>query len=229
MKADAALKTVYKGTHPLSKAIIDFNFDISAYIHKTRMPDTIPSNWLDTFQKSARGKHRLNTLLRTHYGLQSEYCFDFEATDKRLLLLTADIINRLMLVAGVAYYSDTMALLIEKSKIQALKTAIGEDLYVFALKKVPILFKNRPAIELPDLFVSMDMLATIISVGKELIESIVSGKSIALIKRFELKFSHDNTWNLTRSVTPQLYTQIWNFLKKLLVCEINPALKVCFN
>lgn len=229
MKADAVLKTIYKGSHSLSKPIIDFNFNLAGFIHPTRMPVTVPQVWLKAFQKSVRGKHRLNTILSAYYGLQAEYCFDFEESSKRLMLLNADIINRLVLVAGVTYYSDAIALLIEKSKIQFVKAAIGEELYMFALKKVPILFKNRPAIDLPDLFTSADILVTINNVGKKLIEYIVSGKPQALIKRFELKFSHDITWNLTRNASPQLYAHIWTFLKKVLVCEINPALKVCFN
>jgi hypothetical protein len=228
MKANAALKDMCKQKDLLMQQVLQFNFNLISYVHPDRLPSSIPANWILSLQTTPRSKRKLNSFLQYQFNLGGQFCFDFSNPVSRLALLDLVALKQLMLVAGTACYAEVIAKFIEKSKINQFKESVGESYYTFAVKRAAILFRNKPEIQLPPLQ-ETNFVSNIFNAGKELIERALEGEPLAILKRLELKFEPELKWHFQHDTAQESKEKIWAFLKKLILNEINPTLRSCFN
>ena len=107
-----------------------------------------------------------------------------------------------------------------------MKESLGEDLYLFAIKRASFLIKRVPESFAKAL--GTDPVNQLAESGRACVAACLIDEPIELWKRLSLKFpqelprAHDV---LTDSSRPEL----WNLMRRILLSEVNPELAPCFN
>ena len=222
------IKKIIRERKDLFKLIYEFNHNIALCINFNHMLKFLDEKVARFLLSKRRGTHRLSSILEDRYGLKDDYYYDFEDPLKRLALVDQAALHRLMLYAGVAYCSEYISHVVSKKELDIIKDALGEDTYLFALKKAPFLVPHKPDLNLDEIKEG-DLLEVILKSGQECLEVCFSDLPNSVTNRIQLKFSKHIEFDFQKKPSGELKSKTWNFLKMILTKEINRDLIPCFK
>ena len=212
----------------LFKLIYEFNHNIALCMNFSHMQKFIDESVAIFLLSKRKGTRRLSRILSDRYGLSDDYYYDFEDPLKRLALVDQAALHQLMLYAGVAYCSEYISHVVSKKELEIVKEALGEDTYLFALKKAPFLVPHKPDLNLDEIQEG-DLLEIILKSGQECLEVCFSDLPDSVTSRIQLKFSKHIEFDFKRKPSDELKNKTWSFLKMILTKEINRDLVPCFK
>jgi hypothetical protein len=124
-------------------AVLHFNLQPAAYADPERLAALWPGE-LDAAQwrrllEARRLKCRLSEHLIERFGLATDSCWDFAPPRRRLALLSAAELTRIARFAGCFLNARAITKVITRSAVQELRRQIGDDAYIFAVKRATFL------------------------------------------------------------------------------------------
>jgi len=165
-------------------SINEFNFLPLRYIHPSWLKTISGGKYVEKMRSCTRTEYRLSRYLLSCFGLENEFCFNFTDQVKSIALLDNDQITKVVQHAGLAVNREHIKKIIARDDVVQLKQQIGEEAYVFALKRAPFLGEIP---EFPSSYKSEHMPTNIIVSGIRCLATIFSDDS-AVFKRVLLKF-----------------------------------------
>jgi len=117
----------------------EFNRLPSRYLHPTWARGWLPEAVWESLQNHKAVEKRLSRLILRRFGLQDSFIFDFDDPLRRLALLAAPDLGRLLMYTGICLNAGFIARTVGRESVVRIKTAIGEQGYRFALRKAPFL------------------------------------------------------------------------------------------
>ena len=224
----SALKELIHNNDELFSQICIFNTDLARIIDPSHLEGFIDLHLFEKLRASIRPRHKLSALLLKKFELDTAFCFDFQEPSRRLALLEKPILKSLLLHAGASYFSKGITHIIQKQELLELKETIGDDAYLFALKKAPFLIKDKP--DLPkELTQAEASPLNIVKAGQTLFQYCLAGAPLALTERFRLRFNAQLSWTFIENQDTQRQQQAWNLLYKILTTEVAPHTKLFFK
>lgn len=228
MQTSIILKDFYKRKDELFSLICHFNAALSDYIHPSFLEGVLPKDVIVALLSSERGKQKLNHLLMHKFSLKGVFYTDFRPLHLRLALLEPKTLQDLVLHAGAIYYSKNIVQVVEKNLLLDLKSKIGDEIYMFAVKKAPLFSRVKPQITTLSPNPS-NLYLGILAAGQRMLEHLFSSEPASIHQRLQLKLPASYTWSFARSSTEVEKTSIFSFLHRLLIKEINPNWQLCFT
>lgn len=129
--------------------ICRFNFLPSQYIHSSWLT-TLPAGFImERLRHCQRTAHRLSRYLLAHFGLENQYWFEFTDPIHRIALLNSHHLIKLVFYTGLTLNADPIRRAVGRCEVVNLKAAIGEEGYLFAVKRAPFIWptsENRGAL-----------------------------------------------------------------------------------
>jgi hypothetical protein len=86
----------------------------------------------------------LSHYLLSHWRLEQRYWCDFSTPVVCLALAEADVLEKLVLYLGLVLNIRYIRQTVERDKVRVLKERIGEEAFLFALKRAPFLGLGTP-------------------------------------------------------------------------------------
>jgi hypothetical protein len=121
-------------------SICQFNFLPIQYIHPSWLI-TLPNSFiLERLRHCQRTAHRLSRYLLTHFELDDQYWFAFTNPIHRIALLNSSSLIKLVFYTGLTLNADPIRRAVGRCEVVNLKKAIGEEGYLFAVKRAPFLW-----------------------------------------------------------------------------------------
>jgi hypothetical protein len=215
-------------TDALWHKILSFNAAVPLYVHPSFWHSAVPEPWpaeaiLAELRSSARGLRALRRWVMGSVQLEKSFFFDFREPRRRLALLDPAVLLQLVLYAGITYYASNIAQIVQKQALLALKEAIGDKAYLFAVKKAPLFSKAKPMMTSLNANPS-NLYASILLAGQRMLEYVFAQEDPALTQRLVWKFPKSFAWNFNRITSDENRQEVWAFLYRLLTKELDPEL-----
>ncbi len=221
------LKDSIKNNDPITPLTYEFNFLPAMYIHESRIGQILSKNLFAKIKGSRRAITRISLVILRHFQLIGDYFFDFRESSHRLALVDTPALNELVLLTGSALYSDIISRTIERSSVLKIKASIGEDVYRFAIKRAPFLFKKEEIpIDVPPL--GDDVKKQIIATGLSCLDCCLENAPGAIKKRVYLKFSEKWYDSPRVHFNSSIKDNIYQLMRKILQ-EANPQWTTLFS
>jgi hypothetical protein len=124
---------------PLHRLIVQFNLVPSLEVHPDHRGDLVTAPVWEALTASAAGHRQLSAAILERENLLGEWVTAFETRERRIALLGWQMLERLVLLAGVALNALWIATRIGRHDVAAVKTGIGAELYDFAVGRARFL------------------------------------------------------------------------------------------
>jgi hypothetical protein len=221
------LKALLRGKDRLFFLIYEFNCFPTRYIHSDWIKELLPGvneRLLAELSVNPRSERRLARFILARCDIDEDRFHGFEEPSQRLALLDPDTLRKLLFYAGIAIASKSISHLVEGAKVIAVKQVLGEDGYLFALKKAPFLL-GKP--DFPDLKIdgAGDLPSLLFENAMQYLKSCFGEAPLALTRRMLLKLpiefmrhweAEDDRIEANRALSQLLF-------KKILIQEVNPS------
>lgn len=138
-----AVKNLLAGDNTRFHLIHQFNIHPAAYAHPSWLEAFLPPQLFRCLGNTRRGISRLSTILLREQDLDKDTCYDFEYPWWRFALLPADVLSKLTLYCGLVSLHRQIASLVDKGALRRVKESLGEQDYVFAVKRAPLLVGQK--------------------------------------------------------------------------------------
>lgn len=139
-RSDTALITPSQQLPPaLLQRILEFNLLPARYAHQSWLTDF---DWLARHPElltQTKVMRYLSMQILQQWDLQQKYWLDFNTPPTPVALLDRDKLLELVRYLGLALCHRYVQHSIERQRIQALKTSLGDAAYFFALRRAPLL------------------------------------------------------------------------------------------
>jgi hypothetical protein len=220
--AESFLKALVTERHGLLPLIYEFNMRPARYIHGSWIDSIVSPSLFKELMKSLRAEKRLSDMILRRFHLDGEYFFDFEEPRRRLALIDGRHLARLTFLAGIAVNAPRFSKVIERDQLTALKEEIGEEAYLFALRKAPFL-TGRMAFVFSEDQGSGGPRSHAIKCGMKCLGACFSADPEALIARLLLKLP-EGLGREFDSRDPEIEGKhAWSLLRKVLLQEVEPG------
>lgn len=222
----AFIRSALKREDSLFLLIYKFNNAIAGYVDWSHLPEL--SQLEPIINASSKGLNDFSVYLKSRFRFQDDVYGEFHEPRLRLALMESQTLDRLVVYAGAALYSEKVNKVIMKEKLEALKSAIGEDAYFFVTKRATLLSTLMPRVPLND-GVQIPSKDDVYKAGKHCLEICLSGESEAIVERLRLKFPKTMSLDFAQDVSPEQRMKAWNYLFRILVKEVKPEVGLCFT
>ena len=176
--------------------------------------------------ESPRARLRLLQLTYRKNAVNTPSFYDFRQARLRLALMDPPTLRTLTLWSGAAVYSPMLAKIIDKSTRTAVQSLLSPEGFSWAIKRAPLL-----ATLTPDLSLGSQLPATqaIWQGGQACIQACLSGMPESFNQRVLSKLPSEVNWNLATRITPESREETWRFVGRILLKELAPQWKPCFE
>lgn len=225
LRSDAeAVRNLLAGGNTRFHLIHQFNIHPAAYAHPSWFAEIEP-NLLRCLVNTRRGISRLSAMLLKQYDLDGDTCYDFEYPWWRFALLPADVLSKLTRYCGLVSLHRQIASFVDKRALRRIKESLGEQDYVFAVKRVPLLAGRKHGADLRwNGRFDIGRLAR--QYGRAYFFSHFSGAPRAITGRLAFKFP-PSRYERTLFKAPQVNG--WQLFKRILIHEIEPRWQPLFS
>lgn len=174
---------------PLFRRIYEFNLLPSRYLHASWVEALFEPGLWRRLAAMPRCEAPLCRLILEKTDLAGSFHDDFDDAPARLALLDHAVLERLALHAGLLREGAAVRAAIGRDRVLALRAALGEEAYAFALHRAPLLAPPVPG--LPDGpggdMAPEELRRRAGQAGWRLVMAVASGFPPALRRRFALK------------------------------------------
>ncbi|MFO1450225.1 MAG: SctK family type III secretion system sorting platform protein [Opitutaceae bacterium] len=209
----------------LYRAIYDWN----VYPHRWLLPvwveGGLPEPVVRVLETSAAGRERLGRHYRRSLNLD-EMLWDFESESRRLALLGARTLERLVRFAGATVQVHRLARVVAKEERRQLTARIGDDAYGFALRRGRLL-AGSGAVPAEGASSTAALADEVMGSGWATLSACLAGEPEALRRRLRLKAPREVTLFSTK-VDADASAQAWRMLKPICQDVLTPEENRCF-
>lgn len=225
--SDSFISQTFAQNKRLFALVYRFNCQPALDIHSDHLPAAINSTLLQQLRSSRRGERKLSRWIAEKWNLGDHGAWDFSNIRWRLVLLDYSTLFRLMQFLGAAACRQQIANILDHDQQKKLKADIGDDVYLFALKRATFLTKNLldPLKSEPDISLPSKLMAS----GRECLASCLNDLPRELLDRLRLKFPNSLDLESTANMAMEQRITIWKNVKRILISEVDPPLAPCFN
>ncbi len=122
--------------------LLEFNFLPIRYIHASWLNEFSGGRVINRLRFCKRVEYRLSQYILEQLGIRNSYAFDLPESVGRIALLDSLSLLTLVRYTGVSFHTDELRQCIGGGQVRAIKKTVGEDAYVFGLKRAPYLVQN---------------------------------------------------------------------------------------
>lgn len=212
----------------LFEMIHRFNCEPGSHVHSDHFEGLLPKSTLEYLQCSLRGKQRFSQWVIQNWDLKPDGVWEFEHPRCRLALLEPDRFLELLRYSGTAINAHAIAKIIDRRAQTEIRESLGEDLYHFALKRAPMLVGGVPA-DLLQSDTSVPIETRVNEAGEQCFNICLHGAASEIQSRLKLKLPEGFALSPVENVSDETCERVWNLVKRILLTEIAPELKQCFN
>jgi hypothetical protein len=169
---------------PLHRLIVQFNFLPSLELHPDHRGTIVGAPVWDALTASPAGHKQLSAAILERERLQDDWVTAFQTRERRVALLGWQPLEQLLLLAGVALNAVWVATRISRSDVAAVKTALGPELYGFAVGRARFLGDVAPWPEPQD---SAALLSWVTRAGLRYLEGCTQQQPRAVAARLKLR------------------------------------------
>jgi hypothetical protein len=171
----------------LGIAALAFNLVPAAYAHPQRLANEEASSGLPaaTWRRllaCERLAGRLSQRLLARLDAAGPPCWDFGPPLRRLALLPSSELARVARFVGAYLHAGAVRSVIARTPLMALRAAIGEDAYAFAVKRAPFLKAPPPRPRPPDI------VEAVLRDGERCLAGWLEGEPRSVAERVRLRF-----------------------------------------
>ncbi|MFH0787906.1 MAG: SctK family type III secretion system sorting platform protein [Pseudomonadota bacterium] len=221
--SDPDLKRLIKCHDPLLPLIYEFNFWPGRYIHPSWLEGLIENDLFNRLKESRRAGQRLSPVILLKFGLDRSCFFNFEDPLRRLALLNGEALLKLVYLAGVSVHAGEISRVIEREAVLSLKKSLGEEPYLFALKRAPFLAGR---IEFPPYPLKTTDYAgfgdLVYESGMKVLEACLGEEEASYRKRLVLKLPRALVKDFGERASFEHKEAASLMLKKILLNEVDP-------
>lgn len=132
------------GKPALLKEVLEFNLRPIHYIHPSWLAELPHAVLIERLRSSPRATTWLSHYLLSHWRLEQRYWYDFSTPVACLALAEANVLEKLVLYLGLVLNIRYIRQTVERDKVRVLKQRIGEEAFLFTLKRAPFLGLGTP-------------------------------------------------------------------------------------
>ncbi|WP_179957764.1 SctK family type III secretion system sorting platform protein [Exilibacterium tricleocarpae] len=170
-------------------ALIEFNILPARYMHDSWFDQFRHGHMIYKLRACRRTEYKLSHYILECLGLSNSYCFDIPQPVSAVVLLPPAELVRMVRYLGACANVSMLQRLIGKKQVQSIKNAIGEDAYLFGIKRAPYLVAGSETPKLKSIM-ARNLGDYITICGMCLLFAAFKDSSLALKKRLSLKFSY---------------------------------------
>lgn len=169
---------------PLHRQIVQFNFLPSLEVHPDHRDSVVVAPVWEALSASPAGHKQLSAAILAREQLHDDWVTAFQTRERRVALLGWQALERLLLLAGVALNAAWVATRISRHDVAAIKTALGPELYGFAVGRARFLGDVAAWPDPPD---SGAVLPWVKRAGHRFLEGCTQQQPRAVAARLKLK------------------------------------------
>ncbi|CAM2005073.1 SctK family type III secretion system sorting platform protein [Acanthopleuribacter pedis] len=219
-----------KGDTELLPLIHEFNTLPTRYMHRSWLEGVVDAGLFERLQSHPAAERKLAKHMLAHYGLADDFCYNFEASSRRLALFAPENLIQSAKLAGIALNAPKIQKVILKHEVLAMRRDLGDDGYQFALKKASFLLGNLE-FPVPRQTDDQTLAEYTDACGKHLLNACFYGEPTSVIQRLQFKFPKGEGLDLDpsqrvsdkqRAWRNLKKESAWRIIKKILTHEVNP-------
>ena len=223
----AELRQLITDRPPLFRRIVEFNCHLARTADVSHFGlDGHALAW-GRLRTSRRAERRLSRWLIQSRNLSSEGFWEFQVESRRLALLSGGSLQKLIHFIGAAIYRTEITQSIDRRIVDQVKQSAGEDAYTFAIKRAQFVMKSWSPTPAAGSFAT-DPQQQILIAGKQAVEACLAGEDLKLIQRVNLKLPPAYALEVP-SQRDASFEDRWAVVKRILVTEVDPEFRTCFN
>jgi len=217
------LKSLYRSRDPFLVLVYELNALPARILHEewtaalTRRG--VDRKLFDALGASPRGEALLSRLVVKELGGKEAF-FDFREPPERVALLEGTALRRLILGAGAAWSSRGISREIHKARVLEIREILGERLYRFAVKTVPLLAPTERLPEAP--LPGGPSLEAFLRRGMGCLKSFLP-PDLALRMLWKLPRAFAGRWEAAQALPEASRSLAWKLTRKVLLQEIDPS------
>lgn len=199
----------------LFRVIFDFNRRPQHWVHPEVLSTLPHANIVQALSTTNRGSSHVATWLTRELKLDAaEVCWDFEEPRRRLALLNAGTLRKLACYAGAASCWPRIATTISRDELREIKTAIGEEAHVFALRRGRMIMPEQEALAPSK---DQSLADQVLDQGWRMVAAAALDEHPAVQQRFTLKLPPAVAQSLANQSAAALdvRTKAWQRLRKI--------------
>ncbi len=217
----------FKERPALFRRVYAFNYCPEDYVHPSHWPQNLKTEWVHAVSNCSLAKKKLAFWLLQKQGVWGTFVDNFEKEPLWLALLEASQIQELFLYGGAALMHQRISQVVSREERQALEAQLGSHIYTFALKRASLMLGSLPSV-LAEKEALQDLFEGVLHAACALFEACFSAADKALKMRFALKLPMSLEWDWDKSYSDDVALKAWQFLKRLLLREIDSDALSCF-
>lgn len=187
------------------KKLLEFNFLPIRYIHSSWL-NTLPhADLLVKMRNNKKLEYSLSQYILDQSKLSNKYIFDIPKDIETIAFMDAPDLSKLVIYLGVCLNVNNLTSLIEKNSIHNVKSVIGEEAFLFGIKRAPYLLGIKSVIRKPE--ISPQLGEYIIACGSYYFLSILSQHAPEISKRIIWKLPSQWIENLAKQASSSHITE----------------------
>lgn len=201
----------------LFRVIFDFNRRPQHWVHPDVLSTLGHGNVMQALSSTNHGSKHLAQWLERELNLDpASVCWDFQEPRRRLALLSSSTLHKLARYAGAAACWPLIAVTISRDDLREIKTAIGEEAHVFALRRGRMIVPEQEAVAPSK---NQSLADHVLNLGWRMIAAAALDEEPAIQQRLTLKLPVDvaHTFHHHTAVEPDVRAKTWQRL-----CKISP-------
>ncbi len=194
--------------------LCQFNFFPIQYMHSSWYESIPQGELINRLRHCERSKPELSEYIMEYYSLKGDYEFNFPVFLRNIIILDSVNLLKLILFFSACINTKKIQRLINGHKVREIWNEIGEDAYIYGLKRAPYItqdtqFKNPPMAS------NIPLGQYIISSGVYCFMSILNGYSSAIKQRMLFKLPQKWSQHVPLESTEKNSKKIETILKKV--------------
>jgi hypothetical protein len=224
---DNFIQRIMKGDDQLAFLIHQFNVFPTRYMHSSWWKELIDfQGAVERCIENKRAEKHLAAYILNNIG--HEYCYQFQEVAHRIVLLDGPTLERLVFTLGLTLNARRIKAVVEGHKARLLKKDLGENAYLFAIKRAALFGSHAWFWDLAD-YESELRHEQIVQDGRKCIQICLGDAPEAMTKRLALKFANTVSWNFSENGQSKDKHRAWSLVRKVLFQEVGPQWKSLFN
>ena len=207
--------------------MIAFNMQPACYMHPSWGGTFLSPIVYDRIIGNKRARRRVSKLVLEQLNLTNSGCYDFEKPWRRFALVDSNGLTQMMYLGGLVCLHGGISRMIGGEALRSLKASIGENYYLFSVRKAPYLVGNLGIWAHP-LGDPGSCMQEAESCGIDLISSLFSCEPEALTRRVLLKFPAHLSKKFSFSEESVGKTDLVILFRKILCREVDSSWATLF-
>jgi hypothetical protein len=223
------MKQVIRKNPELFRLIARFHGQPSQLIHADHWPAAIPPEIRRLLQSTPAGERRLMNWMTETWQFEDYFQWSFEEPRHRITLLSPEQLMSLLLHFSAAVHSRTITSTIDGKTQSKYREALGNEIYVFDLKRAAFLVRELPA-ELANTRPPVDSIEnSVLQAAVDCLQRCLHDAPTELWNRAGLMLP--GSISLTKSNEPvaRHADAVWKLTHRILLTEVARGTGRCFN